>query len=126
MRFSRLVVLCALPAYSIAAASPSPLMARGYAILPDPQRVTLGAGDFPFGPNWHLERRGVAANDVAIISLNEGLGTRFNIKLTARGGGTLTLVLAPGSVAIGDAVDSDKPAIASQAYKIDLHPTAIT
>jgi hypothetical protein len=34
--------------------------------------------------------------------------------------------VAPGSVTIGDALDSDKQAIAEQAYQIDLAPTAIT
>ncbi|MGH9664814.1 MAG: hypothetical protein ACRD9L_10360, partial [Bryobacteraceae bacterium] len=37
------------------AATVSPLHARGYAVLPEPQQVRLRAGDFRFGPQWRIE-----------------------------------------------------------------------
>ena len=42
------------------------------------------------------------------------------------GSGAVTLAIAPGSVSIGEALDSDKKAIADQAYQIDLTPSAIS
>jgi hypothetical protein len=96
-------------------------------VLPHPQRITLNA-DFRFGPTWGFERKGVGPEDIAVTSFHEGLSSRFHIASLrpAQGGGTVTLALAPGSVAIGDALDSDKQALARQAYQIDLAPTAIT
>ena len=84
------------------------------------------AGDFRFGPGWGFKLTGVSAGDIAAVSLNEDLATRFGIKLSRGGQAAVTLALAPGSVAIGDALDSDKQAIAAQAYQIDLSPKAVT
>jgi hypothetical protein len=96
-------------------------------VLPAPQRATLAGADFRFGAGWRVERKGVAPEDAAVTSLSEGLSERFHIALSrAAPGGTVTLALAPASVAIGDTLDSDKQAIARQAYRIDLRPTAIT
>src|SRR5689334_12053673 len=126
MKISALAVLIPL-AISATAAPTSQLGARGYAVLPAPQKVSLTGSDFRFGAGWTVERKGVAAGDSAVTSLSEGLNSRFHIKLSgAAQAGTVTLVLAPGSVTIGDALDSDKQAIAVQAYKIDLSPKSIT
>src|SRR5690242_1505205 len=105
---------------SCSAAPVSALGVRGYAVLPQPQRVILGPTDFRFGPGWGLARKGVSADDAAVTSFNEGLHSRFRIAPLGpvQGGGALTMVVAPGSVAIGDALDSDKRAIAEQAYQI--------
>ena len=32
----------------------SPLFARGYTVIPDPQKVSLGASDFAFNPSWQM------------------------------------------------------------------------
>jgi hexosaminidase len=127
MTVPRITLLFALPALS-AAATVSPLGARGYAVLPEPQQVTLGSADFRFGSGWGVQRRGVSGDDIAVTSLLEGLRSRFHVTLphAAPAGGAVTLALAPGSVPIGDALDSDKQAISAQAYKIDLSPAAIT
>ena len=128
MLSTRLTVLFSLFAFSSDSAPFSALSARGYAVLPQPQRVTLNSVDFRFGPVWNLTRKNVSVDDIAVISLNEGLSSRFHIPLlrTAQGDSTVTLVVSPGSVAIGDALDSDKKSIAEQAYQIDLAPKAIT
>lgn len=110
MRFWLTLVL-ALPA----AAAPSPLAARGYAVLPVPQRVTLGSADFRFGNGWSVERENVAPDDVAVASLREGLGERFHVHLSsAPQRGSIRLVLSPGSVANGE-----------QAYRLELRPRSI-
>jgi hypothetical protein len=96
-------------------------------VLPEPRSVELGAADFRFGPAWSVERTGVAAKDIAVTSLSEGLKSRFH--LAAPGGGTaaipITLAISPGSVSIGEALDADKAAIAAQAYRLDLAPGRI-
>src|SRR5437762_13570664 len=109
MALSRLTLLLCLCVFSASAAL-SALGARGYAVLPPPQQVTLNPGDFRFGATWGLQRKGVGADDIAVTSLNEGLTSRFRIASLrqAQGGGAVTLALAPGSVAIGEALDSDK------------------
>ena len=45
---------------------PSPLYARGYTVIPEPQQTELKAGDFPFGEGWQLlPGTGVKPDDVA-------------------------------------------------------------
>ena len=44
----------------------SPLAARGYTVMPQPQMVRLGASDFPFSRDWRLELQGVAPSDAAV------------------------------------------------------------
>jgi len=44
----------------------SSLWSRGYAVLPEPERVELREGDVRFGPAWSLNRgAGVAQGDVS-------------------------------------------------------------
>ena len=106
----------------------SPLFARGYTVIPEPQKVSLAGSDLPFSQDWQLKLgKGVAQNDVAVETLREGLSSRFHLYLSAGGsGGTVTLRVQPGSVPIGNAVDSNKDALEEQAYRIDLHRGAIT
>jgi hypothetical protein len=57
----------------------SPLFARGYTVIPEPQKVSLIAHDFTFGQSWQLKLgENVAENDVAVETLREDLATRFN------------------------------------------------
>ncbi|MHB8656098.1 MAG: glycoside hydrolase family 20 zincin-like fold domain-containing protein [Terriglobia bacterium] len=108
------------------AATVSPLYARGYTVLPSPQRVKLGVSDFRFDKNWRIQTGpGVAANDIAIQSLNDELQSRFQIALDRPEGsqtsaGNVRLTILPKSVTVGDATDRDKTALAEQAYKIIL------
>src|SRR5262249_22661788 len=75
----RLCLILPLLSLSVTAAARSLLASRGYAVLPEPRRVALGAGDFRFGPAWSVQRKGVAANDIAVASLAEGLKSRFRL-----------------------------------------------
>jgi hypothetical protein len=110
----------------------SPLYFRGYAVLPEPQKVVLGPEDFQFSAEWRLELGSqVQAADVAIEALKEDLQSRFRISLGTgtRPGGrgrTLRVAVVPGSVSIGQAMDRDKEAIAGQAYKISLASDNVT
>src|SRR5262249_25186872 len=117
---SCLILTALLPGAATAAVSD--LASRGYALLPEPRNVKLGASDFRFGPEWSLEKNKVSASDIAVSSLVEGLKSRFHLP-GARGGvgaSRITLSIAPGSVSIGEALDSDRTAIAAQAYRLEL------
>ena len=107
----------------------SPLYARGYTVVPQPQRVSLGSREFTFSQEWQLKLdASVPSDDVAVATFRQDLGDRFNLTLGAAGksAGTVTLRIVRGSVQIGQALDHDKSALEEQAYRIDLHPDAIT
>ncbi len=106
----------------------SPLFARGYTVIPEPQKVSLAGSDLPFSQEWQLKLgNGVAQDDVAVEALREDLSSRFHLHLAVKGsGGTITLRTQPGSVRVVNAVNSNKDALEEQAYRIDLHRGAIT
>ena len=106
----------------------SPLFARGYVVMPQPQTVRLGAADFEFTRSWRVDLQGVASGDAAIEVLNEELERRYHIKLGDPGAtaGTLRLLIAANSASVGDAQDRDRDVLAQQAYKIDLTRDRVT
>ncbi len=107
----------------------SPLFARGYTVIPEPQKVSLSAGDFTFDQNWQLKLdSGVGKDDVAVEVLHQDLAARFHVRLGTPGSssGVLSLRIQPGSVQIGNALDTNKKSLEEQAYRIDLHRGAIT
>jgi hexosaminidase len=105
----------------------SPLLVRGYTVIPEPQRVSLGNGDFRFGADWRLQPGpGVPPNDVAVETLREDLSTRFRLRLNPLGkAGVVHLEIQPGSIAVGEALDHDKQLLAEEAYRIELSPQAV-
>lgn len=115
---------------SVGQAQPvSVLFARGYTVMPEPQKVVLGAKDFPINQSWQLELgKSVSANDVAVETLREDLESRFHLALNGASGsgGVLSLAIAPGSVQIGQTQDNDKDELEKQAYRIDLHSGSVT
>lgn len=113
------------------AAATSPLAARGYTVIPEPQRTELQGGDFPFGEGWRLlAGDGVKPDDVALQVLQEDLLARYGITVTAARGNAharlIHLVLTPGAVKIGAATDHDRDKLADDAYDLTLAPEAIT
>jgi hypothetical protein len=98
------------------------LFTRGYTLLPEPQQVELTGGDFEFGSGWRLNLGpGVKSDDVAIESLTMDLEGRHGIALGKGGQGkAIELLLQPGSVEIGDATNKNRPALAQQAYRLEL------
>ena len=106
----------------------TPLYARGYMVLPQPQVVRLGTSDFVFSADWKLELQGIAPGDAAVEVLNQELDVRFHVKLgsSSRPAGKLRLVIAPHSAVVGQAQDRDRDFLAQQAYKIDLSRDQVT
>ena len=104
----------------------SALTVRGYTVLPVPQRATLGPQDFVLSDGWQLVlSTGVTAGDAAVESLKNQLAERFQLTTAdtkpARGHvGTIRLAMAPGSAAVGEAADKNKPGLAEQAYRLSL------
>ena len=125
-----LAVFLLLFATSRLLAAGSPLTARGYTVLPVPQKVTLGPQDFALSDGWQLLlEHGVKADDTAVKSLKQLLHERFGLRLAgtaAGGGGVIRLSVAQQSVAIGAATDKDTDAIAEQAYRLTLKPQEIS
>jgi len=112
------------------AASASPLLVRGYTVIPEPQKVTLGGKDFELASPWRLELGpGVKADDVAVTGLGEGLRERFLFALSegkVKGAGAIRLAIDPQAVEVGEARDRDRAALAEQAYRIKLAPGEIS
>src|SRR3984957_7641862 len=128
MRVFLVAVMVCVVCSSGRAETVSPLFARGYTVIPEPQRVSLGAKDFSFDQTWQIKLdQGVGKDDVAVEALREDLASRFNLRLDkgGSGGGTLSLRIEPGSVQIGNALDQNKAALQEQAYRVDLHGGAI-
>src|SRR5207249_3983427 len=64
-------------AWAAAPSPPSSLLARGYTLLPSPQRVNLKQHDFRFGQDWGLRLgSGVPSDDIAVESLRDALRSR--------------------------------------------------
>lgn len=117
---------------SISAETVPPLTARGYTVLPIPQKVALGTQEFALTDGWQLALdRGLKADQSAVASLKEQLSERFQLNLAEGAGGrgqagVLRLAITPKAVTIGHAADKDKDVIAEQAYRLVLKPHEIT
>ncbi|MEO6828761.1 MAG: glycoside hydrolase family 20 zincin-like fold domain-containing protein [Acidobacteriaceae bacterium] len=89
----------------------------------------MGSKDFRFGVGWRLKLdSSVPANDVAVETLRQVLQERFDVTLDAgaSSSGMISLRIAPGSVQIGTAQDSNRDELEKQAYRIDLKPQSIS
>ena len=114
---------------SASAATTSPLSARGYTVMPQPQAVRLGSSDFAFSRDWRLELQGVAPTDSAVQVLKEELARRFLLNLglkSSNAAETLRLVVAANSARVGTAQDRDRDKLAEQSYRIDLSRDRVT
>jgi hypothetical protein len=114
---------------TLRAATASPLFARGYTVVPEPQKVTLSGQGCEFGASWRLElAAGVKADDIAVISLKDELRARFHLSLPearGKGGPVLRLAIDPHAVEVGGAADREKSALAEQAYRMKLSASEI-
>jgi hexosaminidase len=113
------------------AASPSPLFARGYTVIPEPQKVELSDNDFAFGNGWRLVLGSGVGRDLGAVEiLRDDLTSRYGIHLETASKSssvtkTLRLAITPGSVTIGSATDRDRDKLAEEAYRVDLSPQSI-
>jgi hypothetical protein len=118
--------------HAVNAATLSPLTARGYTVLPVPQKVALGQEEFPISDAWQIVlENGVTADDIAVESLKQDLNQRFHLNLVggpaAKGrGGQIRLQISPKSVTVNKVTDKNVDAIAQQAYRLVLKANDIT
>ncbi len=120
MRFALLLLGLGSIAMS---ATVSPLMTRGYTVIPAPQKVKLGEKDFEFTRGWRVELgAGLQADDIALQSFKEQLEERFQLTLAGSRSavGVLRLVVAANAVAVNGS------ALAEQAYRMELTPSRVT
>ncbi|HKF58356.1 MAG TPA: beta-N-acetylhexosaminidase, partial [Blastocatellia bacterium] len=114
-------------ASSALAATTSPLFARGYAVIPAPQKVSLGQKDFEFTRAWRLELGpNIGPDDIAVQSLREQLTERFQLELAGSAAQVVHLAIAPNSISIGNATDANKAALAEEAYRVELAPDRVS
>lgn len=117
---------------SLSAATLSPLTARGYTVLPVPQKVVLRQDEFSLSDAWQIVlENGVAADDIAVDSLKRDLNDRFHLTLsdghtTKTKVGRIHLQIVPTSVAIDAVTDKSVDAITKQAYRLVLKANDIT
>ena len=115
---------------TLRAATASPLFARGYTVIPEPQKVTLDGKDFELAAPWRLELGpGIKPGDVAVASLKEHLRERFNLGLSearGEGGASLKLAIDAHAVEVGESADREKSALSEQAYRMQLSPADVT
>jgi hexosaminidase len=128
-----IALVCGIVAGLVCAAMARPQMvsllyARGYTLIPEPQQVKLGQGEFRIAGGWRVEvGPGVAPGDLALETLKESLQERYRLKLGEHGSGpAIHLEIQPNSVPVGEAQDKDKAALADQAYKLTLAKDGIT
>jgi len=125
------MTLLTVAGFQARAETASPLFARGYTVLPTPQKVMLSGKDFAIMNGWQLELAGgIKPDDVAVTTLKEDLAARCRLTLAesraARGGaGVIRLSVEPGAVTVGEAADRDKASLAAQAYRLVLKPQSI-
>jgi len=106
----------------------STLYARGYTLIPEPQRIKWGGGEFRISANWRVKvGPGVDSRDVALVTLKEELEHRCGLMLLEHGSGpAVRLEIRPDSVTIGEAQDRDKASLAAQAYKLRIAKNGIS
>lgn len=101
--------------------------------LPVPQQVSLSGRQFLFGKNWVLAlKSSVSKDDPAVRSLAEGLQDRFDLKIipakkenSVNPLPAIYLNIEPGTVTIGQTADTNRTALAQQAYRLKLTPDSI-
>ncbi|MGJ5813969.1 glycoside hydrolase family 20 zincin-like fold domain-containing protein [Paludibaculum fermentans] len=118
-------VVAVFLASACSAQSLSALAERGYHVLPLPQQVQLEPADLRFGPTFSVQNGAGAAGMEALASLREHLAERFHLSPAVSGGTVIRLELRPGAVTAGRTEDSDRAAIAEQAYSLVIGPSGV-
>ena len=101
------------------------LATAGYSVLPMPQSMQLGGDAIRIGRDWkNRTRSGREGGRCCRRScLKEEFLERHHVRFdnaSGPAGGTIRLTLKAGSVAIGNAQDRQRDALAGQAYQIEI------
>ena len=116
MRILALLLLCAAQAF---AGQITDLWARGFSVIPTPQKVELGEGVVVLDGQWHVDGD---AKDIAFRSLLSDAETFQHLELTSGSGDSkvVRLQVRPGTVTSGAGAEIDK-----QAYLLKIEPQSI-
>ncbi|MCE5272595.1 beta-N-acetylhexosaminidase, partial [bacterium] len=98
----------------------TPLRARGYSLIPAPQKVELGARDITVDCTWAVQSR-VGTEDIAYRRLVEGAGELHGLSFEGTGSGKVILAVAAGTVK-----GAQDPALNEQGYILKIAPGEIT
>jgi hexosaminidase len=116
------VLALTISALALAADPPAvtPLWARGHAVIPTPQRITLTPAEVHFDGTWTLTSS-VPAEHIAVRSLTADLRSFHALELAKSASNkTLALSIQKGTVAVpGD------PELAPQAYRLNISSNKI-
>ncbi|GAA5015618.1 glycoside hydrolase family 20 zincin-like fold domain-containing protein [Actinopolymorpha pittospori] len=101
----------------------SQLGARGYHVLPEPQRVELTGTDVEFDANWQVTTEGsLTVDDDLVEVLRECLDERHCLTVGTRDCGSrgpaIVLVLEPRRTVVEEATDRDTLGLAAQSYEL--------
>lgn len=104
----------------------------GSGLLPLPQQLKLSEKRFTLSKNWTIASGSSAVPAPVVASLQEGLkeaGLPLNVGQTkgrTEKSPSIRLVIQEGAVTIGASVDTNRAALARQAYRLSLKPEQIT
>jgi len=89
-------------------------------LLPIVKKFSLSGNNFLFKGNWSIAENAVVEKTIASETLREKLKLIGSISLTEDTSSKIELSISPGSVTIGEAVDTNKTILAQQAYELQL------
>ncbi|WP_353718859.1 glycoside hydrolase family 20 zincin-like fold domain-containing protein [Dyadobacter sp. 676] len=104
----------------------------GSGLLPLPQRMALTDQRFALGKSWKIVADASLVGTQAMAGLQQGLkeaGLPLSVagnKAAAGKAPAIQLIVRKGAVEIGASVDTNRAALARQAYRLSLKPTLIT
>ncbi len=99
------------------------------AILPVPQQVAITGKQFNLNKNWTIDLYNTGNNIPAVISLQEELEKRYQLKLntgTRKQLNSISLTIKDGAVKIGNTTDTNCTALMRQAYRLEMRADKIT
>ncbi|KAA6432730.1 family 20 glycosylhydrolase [Dyadobacter flavalbus] len=111
--------------------TPASKMEAGSGLLPLPQKVELTKKMFKIGSNWTIALDPSSVKGQTVTSLSEGMrAAGLPLKITQgkgqAGKPAIRLVIREGAVTIGASVDTNRTALARQAYQLSLKTDQIT
>jgi hypothetical protein len=97
----------------------TPLRARGFSLIPSPQKVELGERDIKVDGSWSVETT-TGENDIALKRLTDGARELHGLSFAKKGKKRILLSVVPGTVK-----GSNDPAINEQGYLFKVTPYSV-
>jgi len=108
--------------------SKTSLRDSGYALLPEPQKITTGEGSFEFGSDWELNlSSNVREDDIAVRTFLDRLESKFAIDISIKKSvNSMSRKAVHFDIRSGSAAIGEKEALARQGYIMELKPDKIS